>query len=208
MALRRLISPLLAGIVALVFTAAPGCGKNPSAPDSVTQVVAFGDSLVFGVGTTGGNDFVSVLSRRVGVTILNAGVPGDTTGSALARLDTAVLARQPRIVIVLLGGNDILQGVPVDQRLQNLRTIAERLRAASATVILVGLGDGPIDPFASALPVIATVTSSMLVPGVLEGIFGNPALMADGIHPNNDGHAIMADRIEPALRTALAAVAQ
>ncbi len=192
-----------AAVLSLAVAAAIACGKNPSSPGSTTQVIAFGDSLVFGVGTTGGNNFVSVLSRRLDIPILNAGFPGDTTGSALARLDSAVLGRQPDIVIVLIGGNDLLQGVPVQQRVDNLTAIAQRLRAASATVLLVGLGRDLLDPFAGALPEIANATSSLLVPDILQGIFGNPSLMADAIHPNNDGHAIMADRIEPVLEAAV-----
>jgi acyl-CoA thioesterase-1 len=125
---------------------------------------------------------------------------------ALARLDNAVLARDADIVIVLLGGNDLLQGVPVQQRIANITTIVQQLRADGAAVILVGVGSGALDPFEGALPGIASQTSSTLVPAILDGIIGVSGLMADLIHPNNAGHAIMADRIEPSLRAALAAV--
>ena len=191
---------------ALVLAIAPACGSNnPTAPSAVT-VVAFGDSITAGVGTTGNNDYVSLLSNRTGTTIINAGRSGDTTGSALARINSAVLSRDADIVIVLLGGNDLLQGVPVQQRIANITTIVQQIRADGAAVILVGLGNGPpLDPFEGALPGIATQNSATLVPGILEGIFGVPSLMADLIHPNNAGHAIIADRLEPALRAALAA---
>ena len=201
---RRRVAALLLAAVAYVAAMAPACGGGPTAP-SATTVVAFGDSLTSGVGTTGGNDYVSLLSSRTGVAIINAGRSGDTTASALARVDSAVLSRDPDIVIVLLGGNDLLQGVPVQQRISNITAIVQRIRAGAA-VILVGVGNGPLDPFEGALPGIATQSSSSLVPAVLEGILGVPGLMADLIHPNNAGHAIMADRIEPTLRAALAAV--
>src|SRR5688500_19342598 len=94
---------LLAAVLALACTAASGCNDSPTAPSAVT-VVAFGDSITVGVGTTGDNDFVSRLSNRTGVAIINAGRSGDTTGSALARIDSAVLSRGADIVIVLLGG--------------------------------------------------------------------------------------------------------
>ena len=185
------------------------CGDNdnvsPSKP--AVQVVAFGDSLVAGVGTTGGNNFVSLLSQRTGISILNAGRSGDTTATALMRLQTDVLSRSPEVVIVLLGGNDLLQGVPVSQRMANITNIAMQLRATGAKVLLIGLGNDPIDPYAGALPGIATQTGSTHIPGILEGIFGVPSLMSDPIHPNNAGHAIMADRIEPSLRAAVAAMA-
>ena len=200
---RRIFTVLLAASVAL--GAAPGCGDSPTAPSSVT-VVAFGDSITAGIGTSGNNDYVSVLSNRTGVAIINAGRPGDTTASALARIESAVLARDADIVIVFLGGNDLLQGVPVQQRIANITAIVQQIRSDGAAVVLVGVGSGVIDPFEGALPGIASQTSSTLVPAVLDGIFGVPSLMADLIHPNNAGHAIIADRIEPALRAALAAV--
>lgn len=202
---RRFFTVVLAAGLALAGGAVQGCSDSPTAPSAVA-VVAFGDSLTAGVGTTGDNDYVSVLSRRTGVAIINAGRPGDTTASALGRLDGAVLSRDADIVIVLLGGNDLLQGVPVAQRIDNITTIVQRIRADGAAVILVGVGNGSLDPFEGALPGIASQTSSTLVPAILEGIFGVAGLMADLIHPNNAGHAIMADRIEPALRAALAAV--
>ena len=200
---RRIFTVLLAASVALA--AAPGCDDSPTAPSSVT-VVAFGDSITAGVGTSGNNDYVSVLSNRTGVSIINAGRPGDTTASALARIDSAVLSRDADIVIVFLGGNDLLQGVPVQQRIANITAIVQQIRGDGAAVILVGVGSGALDAFEGALPGLASQTSSTLVPAVLDGIFGVPNLMADLIHPNNAGHAIIADRIEPALRAALAAV--
>jgi acyl-CoA thioesterase-1 len=202
---RRRFALHLAAVLSLVAMAASACGGSPTAPSAVT-VVAFGDSLTAGVGTTAGNDYVSLLSSRTGVAIINAGRSGDTTASALARIDSAVLSRDADIVIVLLGGNDLLQGVPLQQRINNITTIVQRIRADGAAVLLVGLGNGTLDPFEGALPGIASQSSSILVAAILEGIFGVPGLMADAIHPNNAGHAIMADRIEPALRAALAGV--
>lgn len=200
---RRTFTLLLSASVALA--AVPACNDSPTAPSAVT-VVAFGDSITAGVGTTGNNDYVSRLADRTGVAIINAGRSGDTTASALARIDSAVLARDADIVIVFLGGNDLLQGVPVQQRITNITSIVQQIRADGAAVILVGVGSGAIDPFEGALAGIASQTSSTFVPAVLDGIFGVSSLMADLIHPNNAGHAIIADRIEPALRTALAVV--
>ena len=203
MIFRRSVIVLLPAFLTLAVV--PGCSDSPAAPSAVT-VVAFGDSLTSGVGTTGDNDYVSVLSNRTGVPIINAGRSGDTTASALARIGNAVLSRDADIVIVLLGGNDLLQGVPVQQRVANITSIVQQIRADGAAVILVGVASGSLDPFEGALPGIATQTSSTLVPAILDGIIGVPGLMADLIHPNNAGHAIMADRIEPSLRAALTTV--
>lgn len=199
MSLRPIRISLLVAIATISLVSGIGCNKaKPS--DRSTPVIAFGDSLVAGVGTTSGGNFVSLLSQRLNVSILNSGRPGDTTGAALSRLQVSVLDRNPGIVIVLLGGNDLLQGIPIQTRLNNINSIVDQIRAKGAAVVLVGLGMGQIDPWEGALPGIATRTSSTLVPDILEGIFGVPALMFDSVHPNNAGHQIMADRIEPLLR--------
>ena len=208
MTARRLIAPFVALILAVSVALSPGCSRNPAGPSRTNQVEAFGDSITFGIGTTGDNDFVSVLSRRLGVSILNSGIPGDTTESALNRLDASVISRNPKIVIVLLGGNDLLQNVPVQTRVTNITAIVQRIRGIGAAVILVGVGSPPIDPFDGALPAVASGTGSTYVPAILDGIYGVPSLMFDAIHPNNAGHAIIADRLEPALRAALAAIPQ
>jgi lysophospholipase L1-like esterase len=124
---RRLVGLLLPAVLAL---AVGGCSDSPTAPSSIT-VIAFGDSITFGVGTTGSNNYVSRLSARTGVPIEKAGRPGDTTADALGRLDGSVLSRDPDIVIAFLGGNDILQGVPVSERIGrqsvSTTTIVERI---------------------------------------------------------------------------------
>jgi hypothetical protein len=135
-------------------------------------LVAFGDSLTSGTGVGSGRDYVSLLSNRTGVPIVNAGRSGDTTATALLRVEAAVLSRDPDIVIVFFGGNDLLQGVPVQRRIANITEIVERIRARGAAVIVVGLASGILDPFDGALAGIAVGTSSTLVPAVLDGILG------------------------------------
>ena len=197
-------APRLAALVALLaLTFGAACDKNSVAPSRpAAEFVAFGDSLVVGFGTTNGNNFVSVLSSRLGISIANAGRNGDTTGSALNRLQTEVIARQPRVVIVLLGGNDLLQNVPLQQRVANITSIAQQIRATGATLILVGLGSDPLDAYGGALPGIASQSGSVHVPGILEGIFGVPSLMFDSVHPNDAGHRVIADAFASALEDA------
>ena len=174
------------------------------APTAGTQVIAFGDSLVEGVGATPGRDFPSLLSSRIGVPIVNAGRRGDTTAAALARLETAVLSRDPRVVVVLLGGNDFLRRVPKEQTFANLDAIVGRIRARGAAVVVVGLSLGILtDGYGDRYEDLARRQSAGLVPDVLDGIIGRPELMADQIHPNDRGYDLMAERIEPALRDLL-----
>jgi lysophospholipase L1-like esterase len=194
-------------IVALGVVAALGAlwlalagGPGPARPTAGDQIIFFGDSLVRGVGASPGRDVASILSRRLRVPIVNAGRSGDTTGAALARLDAAVLSRRPRVVVVLLGGNDILRRVPRRQTIDNLEAIVTRIRERGAGVVLASVEIGILSAGRGDYEALAERTASALVPDVLDGVFGRQDLMADGIHPNNRGYEIIADRIEPALR--------
>jgi acyl-CoA thioesterase I len=170
-------------------------------PTNGETIVAFGDSLVAGRGASAGHDFVSLLSERLGVRIVNAGVSGDTTASALARVDRDVLSRNPRIVIVLLGGNDLLRQVPLDQTFTNLGSIVDRVRQRGSAVVLVAVGTGLwVDPYSARYEALAKRTSAVLVPDILDDIIGHGDLMSDSIHPNDGGYAIIARRLEPMLR--------
>lgn len=184
-----------------VFWLFRSSGPRAARPTTGQSIVAFGDSLVEGRGATPGHDFVSVLSRRLGVDIINAGRSGDTAGAALSRLDRAVLARNPRVVIVLLGGNDFLRRVPRDETFGHLATIVERIRERGAAVVLVGVTVGILsDPYGAEYEALARRTSAGLVPDILDGIIGHADRMSDAIHPNDQGHQMIADRLEPALR--------
>ena len=179
-------------------------GDPRTQPTAGRTVIAFGDSLVDGTGATPGRDFVSLLAARTGVPIINAGRRGDTTADALARLDRDVLARDPRVVIVLLGGNDFLRRVPRERTFENLSRIVERIRARGAGVILAGVSLGLlVDTYGDGYSENARRTSSVLVGDVLDGILGRADMTVDQIHPNDRGYALVADRIEPALQTML-----
>jgi len=204
---RRHWRALIVGVGLAVLSSPWACWPgNPRAarPTAGTTVVAFGDSLVAGRGAQSGRDFVSVLSKRLGVPIINAGHSGDTTRAALARLDSDVLSRDPRIAIVLLGGNDYLRRVPIEETFANLTTIVDEIRSRGAAVVLVGVSVGMLsDPYAERYESLARQTTAALVPDILGGIIGHGDLMSDAIHPNEQGYGIMADRLEPVLRELL-----
>ena len=155
-------------------------GADSTAPTRGTNVIAFGDSLVEGVGASPRHDLVWLLSTRTGTPIINAGRRGDTTAAALARLDRDVLARDPRVVIVVLGGNDLIRRVPREQTLENLSQIAERIRARGSGVILAPVSIGVlVDHYADGYGEIAERTASILVPDILDGILGRADMTAD-----------------------------
>lgn len=174
--------------------------KITNYPPKNQKVVAFGDSLVFGVGASAGNDFVSVVSQRLGVEIINKGKSGDTTGEALARVDE-VLALEPGVVIVLLGGNDVLRRIPKKETFKNLSLIIERLQSAGAVVFLLGVRGGILsDGYESDYHTLAKKYHTAYVSDVLSGLIGNTKYMYDGIHPNDQGYSLVADRVTPVLQ--------
>lgn len=167
--------------------------KNLASPNSA--IISFGDSLTAGYGAGAGEDYPSLLAKHLGVEVVNAGVSGDTTASALRRID-AVLANSPRIVIVGLGGNDYLGGVAIGTTEANLRTIVKRFQEAGAMVVLLGFSFPSLNANYSAMyERVADDEACLLVPNVMKGILTDRTLKSDEIHPNARGYALMAERI-------------
>lgn len=170
-------------------------------PPKGPTIVAFGDSLTEGVGaSTRENGYVGVLERRLGITIVNRGVSGNTTADALARLDADITPLHPNIVIVLLGGNDYLKKIPQEETFANLSQIIKKLQSQGAVVLLLGVRGGLLhDKFSDDFQTLAKETGSLYVSNVLDGILGNAKLMSDEVHPNDTGYMKIADKIAPTL---------
>jgi acyl-CoA thioesterase I len=188
-----------------------------AAPPAVAAdrvIVALGDSLTAGLGVAADEAYPALLQarlRRAGFDyrVVNAGVSGDTTAGGLRRLDW-VLRSRPEVVIVALGANDGLRGLPVAALRDNLTAIVTRLREARARVLLVGMrlppnyGDAYANDFAGAFRAVARHTSVAFVPFLMEGVAGDPRLnQADGIHPNAAGQRAVAERVWPSLQPLL-----
>lgn len=172
-------------------------------PPKNDTVVAFGDSLIRGVGATEGSDFISLLTKETGIPIENLGVPGDTTRLAINRIDNAT-NRDPGIVILLLGGNDALRGITKDETVKNLDFIIKKLQENGALVILLGIKGGLIDdPYKEMFEYLSKENGTFYVSNVLDGLFGKPKYMSDPIHPNNEGYKIISNRVLPILQKTL-----
>jgi acyl-CoA thioesterase-1 len=177
-------------------------------------IVALGDSLTAGLGVAADEAYPALLERRLrragfAYRVVNAGVSGDTSAGGLRRLDW-VLRSRPEIVIVALGANDGLRGMPVEALGENLIAIVTRLQASGARVLLIGMrvppnyGRAYAEAFAETFRRVARRTAAAFVPFLLEGVGGQPDLnQADGIHPNTAGHRAVAERIWPALQPLL-----
>jgi len=204
---KKAILFIFAGVVLVIGTLMVFSSNNQTEivnRDSTGQtVVAFGDSLVEGVGADDGSNFVDILSKRIGEPIVNEGISGDTTVDGLARVDE-VIKHDPRIVIVLLGGNDAIKNISKEETFANLERIVKSLQDNGSAVILVGVQSGILrDVNKKEYNKLSSKLGTAYVPNILEDIIGSPDLMSDPIHPNEAGYLIMADRIEPVLQDLL-----
>ena len=220
---------LLPGLV-LASLSLVSCGWNASEPMSTSgdvagvteaetahpRIVALGDSLTTGLGLSSDEAYPAKLEEMMqaegyGFELVSAGVSGDTTAGGLRRLEWA-LAGDVRILIVALGGNDGLRGLPVTQMKENLAEIIERATAQGVAVLLAGMeappNFGPLytGQFREAFRALAREHDIAFAPFLLDGVAGNPDLnQADGIHPNAEGAKMVAAYLWPALQPMLEA---
>ena len=208
---------LLSSLV-LALVSAAVFGSAPRDAATAPRIVAFGDSLTSGHGIGASRAFPAILQQRLDAaglnyTIVNAGVSGDTSTRALRRLDRA-LEGDVRILVVALGANDGLRGVPVAQLRANLSQIIEAAQTRGAAVLLCGMEALPIHgwdysvAFHNAYRELAQKYNVTLVPFMLMNVIGNATLMQpDHIHPNAAGARTIADNIWPYLEPMVAQLA-
>ncbi len=175
------------------------------------RIVALGDSLTAGLGLEPDQAYPALLQKRLDAAglkyeVVNAGVSGDTSAGGLRRLDWA-LDGDVKVLIVALGGNDALRGLPVEQLRQNLTTIVERAKARRIQVILAGMEAPPnfgaayTATFRQTYREVAAEQGAVLIPFLLEGVAGLPEMnQGDGIHPTAAGAERVADTVWSALR--------
>jgi acyl-CoA thioesterase I len=187
----------------------------PGAPTPNPVILVYGDSLSAGYGVAVEKSWVSLLASRVqsegyGFRVVNASVSGETTTGGLARLPHALATQGPSIVIVELGANDGLRGLPLRTTRTNLDAIMSLAAGGNRAVLLVGMlmppnyGERYTQEFAAMFPDLAHSHHAALVPFLLNGVADNPALMqADGLHPNERGQPVLLDNVWPVLKPLL-----
>jgi len=185
--------------------------------DKTAHLVALGDSLTAGYGLAPQDGFTAQLQAALAakgykVTVHNGGVSGDTSAGGLARLDWAV-GPEAQAVIVELGANDMLRGLPPQMTEENLRRIIEKLQARGLKVMLAGmlaapnLGPGYGDAFNNLYPRLAKQYGLVFYPFFLDGVAGDPRLnLGDRIHPNAQGIAVIVEKILPTVEKLLARI--
>lgn len=191
----------------------PGTPATPVADAPV--ILALGDSITAGLGLAQSQAWPTLLQARLDAAgrkyrVVNAGVSGDTTAAGLARLDWQ-LSQRPAVVILELGANDGLRGLPVAEAKQNLGKIVTRCQAAGAKVLLAGMQVPPnmgpeyTTAFRDMFPALAAEHKVPLIPFILDGVAGHQKLnQGDGIHPTAEGQAIVAETVWQHLQPLLA----
>lgn len=165
------------------------------------NIICFGDSLTYGTGAPHEQSYPAQLASMTGMTVINAGIPGDTTARALQRLERDVLTRSPRIVMITLGGNDLKKGVDKKTAFTNLKKIVTSIQAKGALVVIGAIKLPFWDRgYDAEYAKLAHDTGALLIPDILGGLMGHQELMHDPIHPNGAGYKIMARKFYKAIK--------
>ncbi len=181
------------------------------------MILVYGDSLSAGYGIAVDRGWVNLLSQRLqragyGLQVANASVSGETTTGGLARLPRALAAHDPRIVVLELGANDGLRGLPLETTRDDLDAMLSMLAKQHRRVLLLGMrmppnyGERYTQGYAAIFAELAHRHHVALLPFLLEGVADRPPLMqADGLHPNEHGQPILLDNVWTVLRPLLRA---
>ncbi len=188
-------------LAALVLAACSGGGGElpKLAPGDI--ILAFGDSITFGTGAAREESYPAVLSRQIGFEVVNAGVPGEVSEKGLKRLPTVLDRVKPKLVILCLGGNDMLRRQDPEKTEENLRQMVQIIRAQGAAVVMLGVPEPGL--FLSTADVYERVASEFGVPleeDIIPDLLGDNQYKSDHVHPNAAGYARLAKAVAALLR--------
>ena len=186
----------LRAIAAIAIMAALSACSSPELkpiPEDGT-ILAFGDSLTVGVGTTAENSYPAVLAELTGLTVINAGVSGETTDEGALRLPDELDDVEPDLVIIIEGGNDLLQNRDHSAIKTNLKSMIEAAQSRNVQVVLIGVPQKKL--FSKSAPLYEELADDfqLVFDGtLLGGLLRSPSLKSDYIHLNEKGYRTMAE---------------
>lgn len=194
--LTRFTNSLLCLIALMSFTAcsAPNSSLKPITADSV--VVAFGDSLTAGTGVTKDQAYPALLGTQLGCTVLNEGIPGQTTSQGLDRLPKLIERLKPTHVILCYGGNDMLQDIPESTIRTNLEKMLDLLHDAGCAVVLIGVPKAALGlPRVDLYEELAKKRGLPCDNKIIREVLSHARLKSDEIHPNAEGYERIAEAL-------------
>jgi acyl-CoA thioesterase I len=180
-----------------------GCGERPKLErlPSDAVVLAFGDSLTYGTGAAEDESYPAQLESLIGRRVVRAGVPGEVTAQALARLPQMLDEHSPRLLLLCIGGNDFLRRLGNRQAEANVRAMVNMARSRGIGVVLIGT---PEPGFGVSPPAFyAGIAKEFGLPyeeGVMAEVLRDNGLKSDPIHPNARGYRLIAERVAERLR--------
>jgi acyl-CoA thioesterase-1 len=190
----------------LLIALCGGCGgKSPQLAKLGANdvIVAFGDSLTYGTGAAEHESYPAVLAQLIGRNVVRAGVPGEVTAQGLQRLPEVLDEHKPKLVIVCLGGNDMLRQVSEAEIVANLRAISRKVKESGAQMVLVGVPRPAL--LTSAPKYYEQIAQEFGVPyegTTVTGVLYKSELRSDRIHPNAQGYRKIAEALAALLRKA------
>ncbi len=198
----RLLCALLLALL-LPFSGCGGKGAQLPKLGANDVILAFGDSLTYGTGATEHESYPAVLAQLTGRQVVRAGVPGEVTTQGLARLPSVIEEHGPRLVIICLGGNDMLRRVNEAEITRNLRAIIKEIKGRGMSVVLVGVPKPAL--ITSAPKFYAELAKEFGIPyegEIVTSVLYSPDMRSDAIHPNAKGYRRMAEAIADLLKKA------
>jgi acyl-CoA thioesterase-1 len=202
-------------VILLALCAALAVPLSRADGEAAPVILVFGDSLSAGYGVPPGQGWVDLLAKKIehagyDFNVVNASVSGETTEGGLARLPRALALHRPRVLILELGANDGLRGLPVADAQDNLDHMIILAQSHGARVLLVGMlmppnyGERYTSAFHAAFSDLAQSHHLALVPFLMAGVALHPELIqADGLHPNERGQPLLLDNVWPVLQPML-----
>ena len=188
-------------LLIVLFWSISACQQStPAVYEKLTQgavILAFGDSLTYGIGASKNVNYPSILSTISHHKVINAGVSGEITRNGLNRLPALLNKYHPELLILIHGGNDMLRNIPRQQTANNLKKMISEAKRRNIKVVMLGV-PAPRLFLLSSAEIYQQIAEEQNIPIDLETlpkILGDNSLKSDTIHPNNEGYKLMADNI-------------
>ena len=180
-------------VTCLFFTL--GCYKKQDVQPKLNRtIVCFGDSLTQGTGATNGETYPYFLQKLTNLTVVNAGIHGDTSQQGLNRVEE-IFQFKPFMVIVEFGANDFFKKIPIKTTKQNIENIIDTIQKTGAIAVIASTEDNQLPDLNRILLEISKDKKTPFINGILNEIWTDRSLFADDLHPNSQGYKLVAEKV-------------